>query len=240
MKEVLPKNIATSLKDVRFLDFFFRQMRRVDGKERGFLESIGAARNYPFVSPCGVELNYVRPADAAVVFHTVQERSAAGGGVDERDFPAKELLFAGALTQPFFPDKLLISKRSGRLYHSLAEGCGSHDDNSKVLGNSVHDWGERHLPKPITPLHSADNREEYGLLKSSVAVTLSSDIVMGDSNHHKDLGPSSLGNKEYSGMDFIAFDSGYRYPIAFLPDEAEPGSWGLPLVEGGEPMKMLD
>ena len=63
----MPKNIATSLKSDKFLDFFFRQLgyntpRRRTG-EVAFPE-------YPFLSPCGKEKNYVKCADVPLVFHT--------------------------------------------------------------------------------------------------------------------------------------------------------------------------
>ena len=188
LEEVLPKNIATSLKDEKFVNFFFQRLRRVRDKEKAILEKVGAADDYPFVSPCGVELNFVRPADSPVVFHELREDSVNGSG--------KQLVFGGNLSQPYRPDRLAMSPRTGRLYHELTSGTGD--------GDSV---------KSLTPLHdSGSTAPEYGLIKSSVAVSLADAIVEGDGFGH----------------DVICYDTGKRYPIEWLPVHAEAGEWGLP------------
>ena len=62
-------NIATCLKEPRFLDFFFRQMR-VNNLEAGMAHR---SRGYGHVSPCGRELNFVRAADTGVVFSRLED-----------------------------------------------------------------------------------------------------------------------------------------------------------------------
>lgn len=59
-------NIATCLKEPKFLDFFFKQMRLNE------LETKHKAAGYGHVSPCGRELNFVRAADTAVVFSRLE------------------------------------------------------------------------------------------------------------------------------------------------------------------------
>jgi len=54
---------AAGFKDVRFLDLFFSRLRPND---TGRL-----ADRYPFVSPCGREMNYVAVEDVPVVFKTL-------------------------------------------------------------------------------------------------------------------------------------------------------------------------
>ena len=195
LEEVVPKNIATSLKDTKFLDYFFSRMKRVGEKEKSILEDVGAEEDYPFVSPCGIELNFVRPADSAIVFHDLRE---GGGDADK----GKHLVFGGTLTQPYRPEKLAMSPRTGRLYHKLVA--------------DVKD-GE----KPLTPLHSSgtsaadSSKLEYGLIKSSVAVTIADDIVEGDG----------------FGNDVICYDTGKKFPIEWLPAHAEAGAWGLPFAD---------
>ena len=171
LEESLPKNIATSLKDEKFLDFFFTRIRRVRDKEKTILEEVGAAGDYPFVSPCGIELNFVRPADAPIVFHELREDPDNG----------KQLVFGGNLSQPYLPKKIAMSPRLGRLYHELTS------DNSDAKEN-----------KPLTPLHTSESTEkpEYGLIKSSVAVSIADAIVEGDGFGH----------------DIICFDTGKNIP----------------------------
>lgn len=70
LENTVPKNIATSLKSDKFLDFFFRQLgynapRRRTG-EVAFAE-------YPFLSPCGKEKNYIKCADVPIVFNTLRD-----------------------------------------------------------------------------------------------------------------------------------------------------------------------
>lgn len=189
LEESLPKNIATSLKDDKFLDFFFSKIRRVRDKEKAILEEVGAAGDYPFVSPCGIELNFVRPADAPIVFHELRE--------DPGNVKGKQLVFGGNLSQPYLPEKIAMSPRTGRLYHELTS------DNRGAKEN-----------RPLTPLHTSESSEkpEYGLIKSSVAVSIADAIVEGDGFGH----------------DIICFDTGKKYPIEWLPAHAEAGEWGLP------------
>lgn len=194
LEEVLPKNIATSLKSEKFLDFFFRRIKRTGKRERSILQKIGSewnfntlADDYPFVSPCGVELNFIRPADTVIVFHSIREAPSGG----------RELVFGATLTHPFSPGRLFISKRTGRIYHEMTVDL----DEEKIV-------------------------RDFGLIKSSLAVSLSDGIVDGGETTSGEKVASSL--QQHSGMDFVCPDTGNTYPIAWLPDEAEPGSWALP------------
>mmetsp|Transcript_11020 Transcript_11020/g.22281 ORF Transcript_11020/g.22281 Transcript_11020/m.22281 type:complete len:255 (+) Transcript_11020:104-868(+) len=104
LEDVNPKNIATSLKSTKFLNFFFRRLKRL--RQTASPPEFG---DYSFLSPCQGERNYIRPADQPVVFHTLE------GG---------ELVWGGTLTQDFEPSKLAYSNRTGRLYHALTGEVG--------------------------------------------------------------------------------------------------------------------
>lgn len=109
LEETLPKNIATSLKNQAFLEFFFKHL--TPSKERDLkLLPPEVRQDYPFVSHCGIERNFVRPADVAIVFDALE--------YDAHDESLK-LHYGGSLHQPFDPSCLAISQRSGRLYHEL-------------------------------------------------------------------------------------------------------------------------
>lgn len=88
----------TVLTDPQFLDFFFRRLRANDS---------GRHREYPYVSPCAGEQNYLRCEDRAIVFHTL----TADG----------HLLYAATLRVPFDPLALRHSA-GGRLYHTAPIG----------------------------------------------------------------------------------------------------------------------
>ena len=108
MEDAFPKNIATSIKDERFLDFFFRRVKPVDEKMKKVLKQRQIpVDDYPYVSPCGKELNFIRPADLPVVFHTLLD-----GGT---------LVYAGALQQAFDWRHLAVSRTTGRIYHSFGD-----------------------------------------------------------------------------------------------------------------------
>lgn len=88
---------GTELSDPRFLDFFFRRLRDNDTGRHGA---------WPFLSPCGLEHNFVRAADRPIVF----QRLADG-----------RLGYAANLWIVFEPAELRVSG-TGRLYHPAPVG----------------------------------------------------------------------------------------------------------------------
>lgn len=88
---------GTAQDDPEFLDFFFRRLATSANPEFG---------EYPFVSRCGAEWNYLRPADTAIVYsHLFDGR----------------LWYAASLSVPFDPNKLSYSQE-GVLYHGAPVG----------------------------------------------------------------------------------------------------------------------
>ena len=85
------------LTEPRFLDFFFKRLRPND---------TGRFGEYPFLSPCAGELNFVRAADRPIVFHRLR---------------GDELVYAATLTCSFKPAALGVST-DGRLYHTAPVG----------------------------------------------------------------------------------------------------------------------
>lgn len=92
LEEVSPKNIATSFKAPKFLDFFFRRLQP---------NRTGLHPDYLYVSPCGREMNFVNAADRVIVFTELQDGN---------------LVYAPSLSVPFDPAALVFCD-SGRLYH---------------------------------------------------------------------------------------------------------------------------
>ncbi len=103
LEDTVPKNVATSLKSARFLDFFFRMLRANDSGEHA---------EYPFVSPCQGELNFIRPADrhGPIVFDRIEARDGS-----------RVLVFAGTLEEPWDPSLLAWDTTTDRLYHPVRE-----------------------------------------------------------------------------------------------------------------------
>lgn len=222
LEGTLPKNMATCLKDMTFLDAFVRNIRTIDETDYRYLSAQGIEDDYPYVSPCGPwERNYIRPADVPIVFHSLHGQTTKLHGTSSDS--GMVLGYGGTLTQSFSPSKLVISKRNGKIYHTL--------DNHKYLSptadrSSMVQHGKQH---------------SYGLLSSSVAVALSDYLV--DGWQHDMYKKISDFDSNYSGMDYsflYTMDTAAtnptihetRFPIPWLPDEAEPGPWSFSYYEG--------
>jgi len=67
----------------------------------------GRYQDYPYVSPCGKEMNYVKVDDLPVVFHDLVENETN----------RTVLLYGGNLEEPFDPLRLAVCPESGRFYH---------------------------------------------------------------------------------------------------------------------------
>ncbi|XP_026201899.1 UPF0598 protein C8orf82 homolog [Anabas testudineus] len=102
------KNFVTCFKDKQFLVFFFSRLR---SNQSGRHEE-----DFPFLSLCGRERNFLRCDDRPVVFtHLLQNHqgpvlSYCGG--------------AEKLTVPFRPEALYMHPVSGRVYHPSSERSG--------------------------------------------------------------------------------------------------------------------
>jgi hypothetical protein len=101
-EETIPKNIATSIKAPKFLDFFFRQIRDNDRAE--FAEFA----EYPWYSPCGKEHNFIKASPHPVVFHELKTNKDN----------TLVLVWGATLEVKFDPSQLSISE-DGYLYHPL-------------------------------------------------------------------------------------------------------------------------
>ena len=103
------KGVGTSLKDPKFLDFFFRRLRLRPSE-------VCPDARFPYLSLCGREANWVRAADTPVVFSDLVQDCAAA---DDDAAPTWSLQYAHSLRQPFEPAELRVCKDTGRLYHRL-------------------------------------------------------------------------------------------------------------------------
>jgi len=97
------KNFTSCFKEKDFLVFFFKRLK--ENNNGKFCE------DFPYVSRCGREMNYVRCDDTPVVFtHIIQEADSSPG----------RLAFSGAgdrLSVPFEPTNICMLPQTGRVYH---------------------------------------------------------------------------------------------------------------------------
>lgn len=108
------KNFTSCFKEKKFLEFFFRRLRP---NETGKNEA-----EFPFVSPCGREMNFVRCDDLPFVFTHVVPLEEPGQG-KQRNFLLHN--HAGDLLKvPFEPQHLCMPAGTGRVYHPAPERAG--------------------------------------------------------------------------------------------------------------------
>lgn len=109
------RNFVTAHKDAAFLKFFFSRIRAARPSDPGFAECAAPLHGrFPWVSPCGRELNFIACEDTPIVYDRMERRG------DE-----SVLIYAGGqLEIPFDADALMLSSSRGRLYHPHPR-CGS-------------------------------------------------------------------------------------------------------------------
>ncbi|CAN2391694.1 Domain of unknown function (DUF4505) [Pristimantis euphronides] len=104
------KNFITCFKEKQFLVFFFKQVQR--NKSGRYMD------DFPYISPCGRERNYIRCDDRPVVFTHLLNDDLSG---------AQHLSYGGGgdkLTVKFEPEKLIMLPDNGRVYHPAPEKAG--------------------------------------------------------------------------------------------------------------------
>lgn len=110
---VMDFSLLLLFSDKQFLKFFFKRLKQ--NKTTKYEE------DFPFISPCGREMNYIRCDDLPVVFSTIIEDS------DNTSKSPGLLTFSGigdTLTFPFQPEKVCMLPESGRIYHPGPEKVG--------------------------------------------------------------------------------------------------------------------
>jgi hypothetical protein len=95
LQETKHKNFTSCFKNIKFLDFFYSRIQP---------NHLPDHKEFQYISPCGVEMNFIKSEDAPMVFHSLKD---------------DVLTFGGSLTRPFDPSQIRVSKSSGRIYHSL-------------------------------------------------------------------------------------------------------------------------
>ncbi|KAF3690459.1 UPF0598 protein C8orf82 [Channa argus] len=110
------KNFVTCFKDKEFLVFFFSRLR--------LNRSSRYEEDFPFLSLCGRERNFLRCDDRPIVFtHLLHSPAGPQGIIADQEL----LSYCGGaekLSVPFRPEALYMHPISGRLYHPCAEHSG--------------------------------------------------------------------------------------------------------------------
>lgn len=152
------KNFTSCFKEKKFLQFFFSRLR---------LNETSRYPEFPFLSPCGRERNYVRCDDLPLVFtHLVQKPSISSVSEDY-------LAYGNAgdtMTLPFEPSELLMEIDTGRVYHPGPEKTGSVGLVRSQLAIQLSKDFSFHNGDTEPPTHIMWNGEEISLSHSLVPV----------------------------------------------------------------------
>jgi len=151
LDETEPKNYTSCLKDDKFLNFFFKTLKKND---------TGLYAEFPWLSICWGEYGFVRSDRYPIVFHTL----LVNGGEGEK------LIYGGTLGVDFDPKKLLITP-DGVLYHPIPKqknlGMGMLSSNLLMnVSDKIHDVGNGEFvwksPVEEVPIQVLEN--EQGLI----------------------------------------------------------------------------
>ncbi|MCX7930337.1 MAG: DUF4505 family protein, partial [Chlorobi bacterium] len=107
-----------AIEDERFRDMFFANLQP---------NNTGQYPDYPFCSPCGVEMNYVRPVDTPYVFERLD---------------GERLFYSPSMSVPFDIEALAFD--DGVLYHRAPHQQWGRVSASVVVGlvTTIEPWGE--------------------------------------------------------------------------------------------------
>ncbi|XP_015592399.1 UPF0598 protein CG30010 [Cephus cinctus] len=108
------KNFTSCFKEKKFLAFFFQRLKKNDTGRY--------SEEFPYLSICGKEHNFIRCDDVPIVFTRVLEKQSPNTGEIYYQFGyahAEELL-----SVPFEPDKIYMNINTGRIYHPAPDKAG--------------------------------------------------------------------------------------------------------------------
>ncbi len=191
--------------DPWFVDFFFRRLAPTANPHYP---------DYPYVTRCGDEMNYLKPADTPIVY---------------TGFDGVRLYYAHSLNVPFHPNKLSYSE-NGVLYHwaHVGERGRIIPQVAMAIAHHIEPWGpyyafrDQHRRRliPLTPIERA---QDITFLRPKEQNQC---VVCGEANPNSFL------------LTFV-FDHRTRSVRTYIrPDERMQGSLGS--VHGGSISQLLD
>ena len=95
--------------------------------------------DFPFISPCGKELNYIQCDDQPIVYYSIIDTK------DEQSSESEQLTINGAenqLVYPFQPQKICMFPQTGRMYHPASQRHGGVGLIKSSLGIEISQYFE--------------------------------------------------------------------------------------------------
>ncbi|KAM0755442.1 hypothetical protein T439DRAFT_320134 [Meredithblackwellia eburnea MCA 4105] len=127
------RNFTSAYKDTQFLDFFYKRLRPNTPTSESNSTGVSneeaerfRGEGYTYVSPCGKEINYIKPEDTPLVFLKLTDRG---------------LTYGGTLVEPFQPSKLLVDPNTGYLYHPSPPPRSSRSTSTGTRSHSESPYG---------------------------------------------------------------------------------------------------
>lgn len=106
------KNFTSCFKEKKFLRLFFNQLRK---------NNTNRYKEFPFLSLCGKERNYIRVDDCPFVFTHVTSKEIDGKNILLLAYNHADDL----LSLKFEPEKIFMFPETGRVYHPAPQRAGS-------------------------------------------------------------------------------------------------------------------
>lgn len=144
------KNFTSCFKDQKFLNLFFKKLT--------FNRTGRYKTDFPYVSLCGKERNFVRCDDFPIVYTHIKCLP---------DYNDKCQIFYGyagdSLAQTFQPQKVAISKTTGRVYHPAPKKVGGIGLVRSALATELSKYLKPFDQIDVSPTHFSWNGKEYEL-----------------------------------------------------------------------------
>ncbi|ETO19415.1 hypothetical protein RFI_17827, partial [Reticulomyxa filosa] len=146
LEETKPKIFTTCLKDTRFLNFFssiskvifclwqslsFFFLLHISLLFWFYLENMNILfidnklsihEEYPYISPCGKEMNFIKCDTSPIVFFDLIAKEASSDSGAEW-----ELIYGGSLRVPFDPYALRVHGKNWKVYHPVPDNVQCND-----------------------------------------------------------------------------------------------------------------
>ncbi|XP_038208430.1 UPF0598 protein CG30010 [Zerene cesonia] len=104
------KNFTSCFKEKKFLEFFFKRIR---------INNTGKYEDeFPYISLCGRERNYIRCDDVPIVFTHIISKEAPKMEFLTYAYVGESMIFK------FMPEKIYMLPETGRVYHPADEKYG--------------------------------------------------------------------------------------------------------------------
>ncbi len=153
--------------DTKFLAFFFKRLKENNLKRYN--------DHFPYLSPCGVERNFIRCDDRPIVFTKILEHDETAADTKQTPSDCLDRLscnFTGdKYTVPMEPEKICMLPKSGRIYHpapSKTGGVGLIKSSIAIELSKHFEFGEAGEYAP--PTHFNWKGQRYTLTNELVAL----------------------------------------------------------------------